>query len=42
MAYIDEAYKGLGKFDKCKDEQAAVKRECKDKPGRPLSWPFSL
>src|SRR3954469_1344661 len=41
MTYIDEAYAGLGKFDACKGEQAAVKRECKDKPGNPCPGPLS-
>lgn len=41
MAYIDEAFVGLGKFDKCKDEQEAVKKECKDKPGNPCPGPLS-
>ena len=41
MAYIDEAIAGLGGFSNCKDEQAAVQRECKDKKGNPCPGPLS-
>ena len=41
MVYIDEAATGLGNFGNCKDEQAAVQRECKDKPGDPCPGPLA-
>jgi hypothetical protein len=41
MAYIDEANAGLANFTNCKDEQAAVQKECKDKPGDPCPGPLS-